>query len=69
MNINKNISKVREEFPVLKYKTYLNSAAHGQLSKEFGMQYKIFGLSHCARITIGYALMQKPRLQSFYMLI
>jgi selenocysteine lyase/cysteine desulfurase len=33
VNINKNISKVREEFPVLKYKTYLNSAAHGPALK------------------------------------
>jgi len=29
MDLNKNIVKIREEFPVLKYKTYMNSAAHG----------------------------------------
>ena len=29
MDIGKNIEKVREEFPVLEHKTYMNSAAHG----------------------------------------
>jgi len=29
MDIDRNIQKVRKEFPVLRYKTYLNSAAHG----------------------------------------
>jgi selenocysteine lyase/cysteine desulfurase len=29
MDLNKNIANIREEFPVLKYKTYMNSAAHG----------------------------------------
>ena len=29
MDIDKNISKVREEFPILRYKAHLNSAAHG----------------------------------------
>ena len=29
MDIGKNIAKIRDEFPVLKYKTYMNSAAHG----------------------------------------
>ena len=33
MDIDKNIAKVREEFPVLKYKTYMNSAAHGPALK------------------------------------
>ncbi|MDP2900590.1 MAG: hypothetical protein Q8O47_06440, partial [Candidatus Bathyarchaeota archaeon] len=29
MDIAKNIDAIREEFPLLKYNTYLNSAAHG----------------------------------------
>jgi hypothetical protein len=29
MDLNKNIANIREEFPALKYKTYMNSAAHG----------------------------------------
>jgi selenocysteine lyase/cysteine desulfurase len=29
MDIDKDIAKVRGEFPILKYKTYMNSAAHG----------------------------------------
>ncbi|RLI08803.1 hypothetical protein DRO42_05665 [Candidatus Bathyarchaeota archaeon] len=29
MDIDRNIQRVREEFPILRYKTYLNSAAHG----------------------------------------
>ena len=29
MDIDKNIGKVREEFPILSYKTYMNSGAHG----------------------------------------
>jgi len=29
MNIDERIVKIREDFPILKYKTYLNSAAHG----------------------------------------
>lgn len=29
MDIDSNIAEVRSEFPVLRYKTYLNSAAHG----------------------------------------
>ena len=29
MDVDRNIRKVREEFPILRYKTYLNSAAHG----------------------------------------
>ena len=29
MDIDRDICKVREEFPILRYKTYLNSAAHG----------------------------------------
>lgn len=33
MDIDKNIAKVRKEFPVLKYKTYMNSAAHGPALK------------------------------------
>ena len=33
MDIDKNIAKVRGEFPVLKYKTYMNSAAHGPALK------------------------------------
>ena len=33
MDIDKNIAKVREEFHVLKYKTYMNSAAHGPALK------------------------------------
>jgi len=33
MDIDKNIAKVREEFPILKYKTYMNSAAHGPALK------------------------------------
>ncbi|MCW4048301.1 MAG: aminotransferase class V-fold PLP-dependent enzyme [Candidatus Bathyarchaeota archaeon] len=33
MDINTNIEKIRAEFPVLKYKRYLNSAAHGPTLK------------------------------------
>jgi selenocysteine lyase/cysteine desulfurase len=29
MDVDKEIVKLRDEFPILKYKTYLNSAAHG----------------------------------------
>ncbi len=29
MDLDNNITKVREEFPILKYKTYMNSSAHG----------------------------------------
>lgn len=29
MNVERDIEKVREEFPILKYKIYLNSAARG----------------------------------------
>lgn len=29
MNIAKNLDAIRDEFPLLKYNTYLNSAAHG----------------------------------------
>jgi len=29
LDIDRDIGKLREEFPILKYKTYLNSAAHG----------------------------------------
>ncbi len=37
MDIDSNIGKVREEFPILRYKTYMNSAAHGPtLSRVWG---------------------------------
>ena len=29
MSIDEKIQDVRDEFPILKYKTYMNSAAHG----------------------------------------
>lgn len=29
MSIDRNIREIRQEFPILKYKTYMNSAAHG----------------------------------------
>ena len=33
MSIDRKIRKVRDEFPILKYKTYMNSAAHGPALK------------------------------------
>lgn len=33
MNVDSDIEQVRAEFPILKYKTYLNSAAHGPTLK------------------------------------
>ena len=29
MDVDRNIERIREDFPVLRYKTYMNSAAHG----------------------------------------
>ena len=33
MSIDRNIREVRDEFPILKYKTYMNSGAHGPALK------------------------------------
>ena len=33
MSINNRVQSIREEFPILKFKTYLNSAAHGPVLK------------------------------------